>query len=55
MKDGEVVTAGGRVLCVTALGNDIAKAQAKAYEVAKPFTGMIASTATISVTALLLA
>lgn len=32
---GEVVTAGGRVLCVTALGNDIAKAQAKAYEVAK--------------------
>ncbi|MTC33670.1 phosphoribosylamine--glycine ligase [Providencia alcalifaciens] len=31
----EVVTAGGRVLCVTALGNDIAKAQAKAYEVAK--------------------
>ncbi|MEX9871405.1 phosphoribosylamine--glycine ligase [Providencia huaxiensis] len=35
MKDGEVVTAGGRVLCVTALGNDIAKAQAKAYEVAK--------------------
>lgn len=32
---GEVVTAGGRVLCVTALGNDITKAQAKAYEVAK--------------------
>ncbi|HHR5849318.1 TPA: phosphoribosylamine--glycine ligase [Providencia alcalifaciens] len=32
---GEVVTAGGRVLCVTALGNDIAKAQAKVYEVAK--------------------
>lgn len=32
---GEVVTAGGRVLCVTALGNDIAKTQAKAYEVAK--------------------
>ncbi|HHR6031302.1 TPA: phosphoribosylamine--glycine ligase [Providencia alcalifaciens] len=32
---GEVVTAGGRVLCVTALGNDIAKAQTKAYEVAK--------------------
>lgn len=32
---GEVITAGGRVLCVTALGNDIAKAQAKAYEVAK--------------------
>ncbi|WP_369309686.1 phosphoribosylamine--glycine ligase [Providencia rettgeri] len=35
LKDGGVVTAGGRVLCVTALGDDIAKAQAKAYEVAK--------------------
>ena len=35
MQDGEVVTAGGRVLCVTALGSDIAKAQAKAYEAAK--------------------
>ena len=28
---GEVVTHGGRVLCVTALGNDIADAQAAAY------------------------
>ncbi|HGN1707814.1 TPA: phosphoribosylamine--glycine ligase [Providencia rettgeri] len=35
LKEGEVVTAGGRVLCVTALGDDIAKAQAKAYEAAK--------------------
>ncbi|MEQ2026125.1 phosphoribosylamine--glycine ligase [Xenorhabdus szentirmaii] len=30
-KDEDVVTAGGRVLCVTALGNDIADAQKKAY------------------------
>ncbi|MDX7992171.1 phosphoribosylamine--glycine ligase [Xenorhabdus littoralis] len=30
-KDKEVVTSGGRVLCVTALGNDIADAQKKAY------------------------
>ncbi|MBI6549475.1 phosphoribosylamine--glycine ligase [Xenorhabdus lircayensis] len=29
--DEDVVTAGGRVLCVTALGNDIADAQKKAY------------------------
>ncbi|MCW2256560.1 phosphoribosylamine--glycine ligase [Providencia alcalifaciens] len=35
LKDGEVITAGGRVLCVTALGADIAQAQAKAYEAAK--------------------
>ena len=35
MKYGEVVTAGGRVLCVTALGDDIEKAQTKAYEAAK--------------------
>ncbi|SFU77496.1 phosphoribosylamine--glycine ligase [Xenorhabdus koppenhoeferi] len=31
-KDENVVTAGGRVLCVTALGNDIAEAQKKAYQ-----------------------
>ncbi|PHM28894.1 phosphoribosylamine--glycine ligase [Xenorhabdus budapestensis] len=30
-KDTEVVTAGGRVLCVTALGGNIAEAQKKAY------------------------
>jgi phosphoribosylamine--glycine ligase len=31
-RDGRVVTAGGRVLCVTALGADIADAQARAYD-----------------------
>jgi phosphoribosylamine--glycine ligase len=31
-KDGRIVTAGGRVLCVTALGEDVARAQARAYE-----------------------
>ncbi|WP_340611574.1 phosphoribosylamine--glycine ligase [Xenorhabdus bharatensis] len=31
LKDKEVITAGGRVLCVTALGNNIAEAQTKAY------------------------
>ncbi|MDE9494456.1 phosphoribosylamine--glycine ligase [Xenorhabdus bovienii] len=30
-KDKDVVTAGGRVLCITALGDDIAEAQKKAY------------------------
>jgi len=30
--DGKVVTAGGRVLCVTALGNSVAEAQASAYQ-----------------------
>ena len=33
-KDGEVVTAGGRVLCVTALGDNVRLAQRRAYEVA---------------------
>ncbi len=32
MKDGNVVTAGGRVLCATALGNTVAEAQKAAYE-----------------------
>ena len=32
MLDGKVVTSGGRVLGVTALGNDIAQAKARAYE-----------------------
>ncbi len=32
--DGNVVTAGGRVLCATALGNSVSEAQAKAYELA---------------------
>ncbi|NLD35685.1 MAG: phosphoribosylamine--glycine ligase [Desulfatiglans sp.] len=31
MKDGNVVTSGGRVLCVTALGNTVGEAQKKAY------------------------
>ena len=31
MEEGEVVTAGGRVLCVTALGNSVTEAQQKAY------------------------
>ena len=31
LKDGNVVTAGGRVLCATALGNTVAEAQKKAY------------------------
>ena len=34
LKDGKVVTAGGRVLCVTALGNSVAEAQAAAYQLA---------------------
>ena len=34
MQDGEVVTAGGRVLCVTALGDNVKAAQKRAYEVA---------------------
>ncbi len=31
MEEGEVVTAGGRVLCVTALGSSVSEAQQKAY------------------------
>ncbi|MDX5363330.1 MAG: phosphoribosylamine--glycine ligase [Pseudazoarcus pumilus] len=34
MKDEDVVTSGGRVLCVTALGDSVRTAQAKAYAVA---------------------
>ncbi len=36
--DGHVVTAGGRVLCATALGNTVAEAQEKAYEMIKQIT-----------------
>ena len=32
LKDGRVVTAGGRVLCATALGDTVAEAQIKAYQ-----------------------
>jgi len=31
-RDGEVVTSGGRVLCVCALGDDVAEAQRRAYK-----------------------
>jgi phosphoribosylamine--glycine ligase len=34
LADGQVVTAGGRVLCATALGATVAAAQAQAYELA---------------------
>ncbi len=37
-ENGEVVTAGGRVLCVTALGNTIGEAQAKALELCEKVT-----------------
>jgi phosphoribosylamine---glycine ligase len=35
LKEGRVVTAGGRVLCVTALGDTVGDAQSKAYEMVK--------------------
>ncbi len=35
LKDGKVVTSGGRVLCVTASGKDIESARASAYNAAK--------------------
>ncbi len=35
LKDGQVVTAGGRVLCVTALGDTVTEAQQRAYELLK--------------------
>ncbi|WP_207062513.1 phosphoribosylamine--glycine ligase [Motiliproteus sp. SC1-56] len=34
-RDGQVVTAGGRVLCATALGEDVTQAQARAYELTR--------------------
>jgi phosphoribosylamine--glycine ligase len=33
LADGHVVTAGGRVLCVTALGDNVRAAQKRAYEI----------------------
>ena len=41
-KDGKVVTNGGRVLCVTALGDTVKIAQRRAYRMLEPirFTGM---------------
>lgn len=40
--DGQVVTSGGRVLCVTALGDSVKMAQTRAYELIRPirFDGM---------------
>jgi phosphoribosylamine--glycine ligase len=42
LKDGAIVTSGGRVLCVTALGDSIKMAQRHAYEVVEGirFEGM---------------
>lgn len=34
-RDGKIVTSGGRVLCVTALGDTVRVAQRRAYEIAK--------------------
>jgi phosphoribosylamine--glycine ligase len=34
-RDGQVVTSGGRVLCVTALGDSVWRAQQRAYEAVK--------------------
>ncbi len=34
LQDGKVVTSGGRVLCVTALGDMVRVAQKRAYEIA---------------------
>ena len=38
LKDGKVVTSGGRVLCVTALGNDVKSAQENAYKAIQSIT-----------------
>lgn len=42
LKDGRIVTSGGRVLCVTALGDSVKMAQRRAYQYAEPirFDGM---------------
>jgi len=42
LKDGSIITSGGRVLCVTVLGDNIKMAQRRAYEVVKGirFDGM---------------
>ena len=34
LKDGQIVTSGGRVLCATAMGNSVAEAQQHAYQLA---------------------
>ena len=38
LKDGEIVTAGGRVLCATALGENVTKAQQAAYQLLNQIT-----------------
>jgi phosphoribosylamine--glycine ligase len=42
MVNGQLQTSGGRVLCATALGHDVAQAQSKAYELVEQvaFDGM---------------
>jgi phosphoribosylamine--glycine ligase len=42
LRDGTLVTSGGRVLCVTALGDTARQAQQRAYDALKPirFDGM---------------
>lgn len=35
VKEGQVVTSGGRVLCATALGNNVTEAQQRAYQLVK--------------------
>jgi phosphoribosylamine--glycine ligase len=37
-KAGQIVTSGGRVLCVTALGNTVKAAQTAAYQITQPIT-----------------
>jgi phosphoribosylamine--glycine ligase len=41
-KDGQILTSGGRVLCVTALADSVKQAQQKAYQTTSPiaFDGM---------------
>lgn len=51
LRDGAVVTSGGRVLCVTALGDDIAAAADRAYAGARGIHWAGAFTATTSATA----
>jgi phosphoribosylamine--glycine ligase len=36
IQNGQIVTSGGRVLCVTALGENLKEAQKKAYQIAAP-------------------
>jgi phosphoribosylamine--glycine ligase len=51
--DGNVVTSGGRVLCATALGNTVAEAQSKAYDMVNKFHGTICITEQTSAIVLL--